>query len=145
MNFIYARWGRRFNLAHRWGISKSLFWRVSHNPLLAGPRRQRPAPVSRLGRAPLHHGAHRIGAVYPATVKSNFSSIARGGLTTGYTFLSCYADFTVAEYLLGYGTTGTSNNLTVAYNRMGESRSYDLYKLAHTGGEFGSESLMSEA
>ena len=86
----------------------------------------------------------RIGAVYPATVKSNFSAIARGGMTTGYTFLSCYADFTVAEYILGSGPAG-STKLAVAYDRMGEARSYELYKLAHAGGEFGSESLMSDA
>ena len=100
-----------------------------------------PAEVERRFTAELD----RIGAVYPATVKSNFSSIARGGLTTGYSFLSCYAEYTVREYVLGSGSTGASNKLTVAYDRMGESRSYELYELAHTGGEFGSESLMTEA
>ena len=87
----------------------------------------------------------RINAVYPATVKSNFRSLARGGLTTGYSFLTCYADYTVQEYVLGSGPTGTSDKLTVTYDRMRESRSYELYKLAHAGGEFGSESLMTEA
>ena len=86
----------------------------------------------------------RINAVYPATLMSNFSALARGGPTTGYTFLTCYADYTVQEYLLGSGDTGMSNQLGVAYDRMGESHSYKLYKLAHQAGEFGSESLMSE-
>ena len=87
----------------------------------------------------------RISAVYPATVKSNFRSLARGGLTTGYSFLTCYADYTVHEYVLGSGPMGTPDKLTVAYDRMGESHSYELHKLAHAGGEFGSESLMTEA
>ena len=100
-----------------------------------------PAEVERRFTAELD----RIGAVYPATVKSNFISIATGGLTTGYTFLTCYAEYTIQEYVLGSGSTGASNKLTVAYDRMGESRSYELYKLAHAEGEFGSESLMTEA
>ena len=99
-----------------------------------------PAEVERRFKAELD----RIDAVYPATVKSNFSAIAKGGLTTGYTFLTCYAEYSVSEYILGSGPTGASNKLTVAYDRMGESRSYKLYKQAHAGGEFGSESLMSE-
>lgn len=100
-----------------------------------------PAEVERRFTAELD----RIGAVYPATVKSNFISIATGGLTTGYTFLTCYSEYIVQEYPLGSGSTGASNKLTVAYDRIGESRSYELYELAHAGGEFGSESLMTEA
>ena len=85
----------------------------------------------------------RMNAVYPSTLKANFQSLARGGLTTWYVFLSCFADYAVSEYLLGSGPTG-STKLSVAYDRMGEARSYELYKLAHAGGEFGSEALMSE-
>ena len=33
----------------------------------------------------------------PATVKSNFSAVATGGLTTGYSFLACYAGFAEAQ------------------------------------------------
>ncbi len=82
----------------------------------------------------------RMNAVYPATLKANFRSLARGGLTTGYVFLACYADYSVSEYLLGRGST----KLSVAYDRMGEARSYELYKLAHVEGEFGTEALMTE-
>ena len=86
----------------------------------------------------------RMNAVYPATLKANFSAIAMGGLTIGYVFLTCYADYVVSEYVVGSGPTGASNRLPVAYDRMGEARSYELYKAAHAGGEFGSEALMSE-
>ena len=99
-----------------------------------------PAEVERLFTAELE----RINAVYPTTVKSNFRAIASGGLSSDYSFLTCHVDYTVHEYLLGSGPTGTSNELTVAYDRMGESRSYDLYKLAHAGGEFGDELLMTK-
>ena len=84
----------------------------------------------------------RINPIYPETVKSNFRSIAEGGLTTDYTFLACYADYTFQEYLLGSGPTGT-NKLSVAYDRMGEGRSYGLYREAHGMGEFGDEGLWS--
>ena len=86
----------------------------------------------------------RIGVVYPATVISNFRAIARGGLTNDYEFLTCYADYTVQEYVLGAGPTGASNKLTVAYDRMSEAWSYELYKLAHEAGEMGDEALLTE-
>ena len=85
----------------------------------------------------------RVNAVYPATVQSNFRAIARGGLSEEYLFLTCYADYTVQEYLLGSGTTGAKQ--TVAYDRMGEARSYDLYVNSHEEGEFAEDRLMSES
>ena len=74
----------------------------------------------------------RMNAVYPATLKANFRSLAHGGLTTGYVFLSCYADYAVSEYVIGSGPTGSST-LSVAYDRMGEARSYELYKAVARG------------
>ncbi len=85
----------------------------------------------------------RINAVYPATVKSNFHAIAMGGLSEEYLFLTCYIDYTVAEYLLGSGST--TSKQTVAYDRMGEARSYDLYVGSHEEGEFSEDRFMSEA
>ncbi len=81
----------------------------------------------------------RMKAAYPATVRSNFRAIAQGGLSTEYLFLACYADYTASEYLLGAGPSA----LTVAYDRQGEARSYDLYVQAHELGEFGDEALLS--
>ena len=83
----------------------------------------------------------RINPIYPETVRANFRAIARGGLSQDYQFLTCYVDFTVHEYLLGSGPTDTT--LTVAYDRMGESRSFELYIRAHGAGEFGNEALMT--
>ena len=60
-----------------------------------------------------------------------------------YMFLTCYADYAISEYLLGPSITGTPM-LTVAYDRRGEARSYELYRVANAWGEFGDESLMSE-
>ena len=83
-----------------------------------------------------------MNAVYPATLASNFSAIARGGLSTEYTFLTCFVDYTVQEFLLGSGQTNTT--LSIAYDRWGEERSYELYRQAHEYGEFGSQALLSE-
>ena len=71
------------------------------------------------------------------TAKSNFAAIARGGLSTEYLFLTCYADFTAQEYILGAGPT----TLTLAYDRMGEAHSYPLYRREHDAGFLGSEPL----
>ena len=85
----------------------------------------------------------RINPIFPETVKSNFRALARGGLSTDFQFLTCYVDYTVDEYLLG-SSSATTTTLTIAYDRRGEGRSYDLYSRAHAAGEFGSEALMSE-
>ncbi len=72
-----------------------------------------------------------------------FLPIARGGLSTEYLFLTCYADYIASEYLLGAGPI-SPNKLTVAYDRMWQARSYDLYRRAHDAGEFGNTTLMTE-
>ena len=84
----------------------------------------------------------RINPIYPETVRNNFLSLAKGGLSTDYMFLTCYVDYTVQEYLLGSGQT--SATLSVAYDRRGEERSYGLYRDAHGLGEFGDQGLFSE-
>ena len=66
------------------------------------------------------------------TAKSNFRSIAEGGLSTDYLFLACYADHTAREYLLGTG----DGTITVAYDRLDEAHSYELYTREHADGTF---------
>ncbi|MCE2404184.1 MAG: hypothetical protein J4F43_03385 [Dehalococcoidia bacterium] len=80
-----------------------------------------------------------LGPEFQETAKSNLLSLARGGLSTEYLFLTCYADYSVHEYLLGDGPS----TLTVAYDRMGEAQSYDLYRKEHEAGQFGEQPLLS--
>ena len=80
-----------------------------------------------------------ISVAYPEAARANLRTLARGGVTTDYQFLSCYADYTVHEYLLGAGTA----SLTVAYDHMADARSYELYSRGHAAGEFGDEPLMT--
>ena len=77
---------------------------------------------------------------YLTTLRENFRSLAQGGLSNSYQFLTCYVDIDATEYLLGAGPS----TLTVAYDRMGEGYSYDLYQDAHTAGEFGTQALRTE-
>ena len=74
------------------------------------------------------------------TAKSNLLAIARGGISTEYLFLTCYADYTASEYLLGDGSV----TLTVAYDRMGEAQSYELYRREHDAGQFGEQPLRTQ-
>ena len=76
---------------------------------------------------------------YRETAKSNFLAIARGGLSEEYLFLTCFADYTVSNYLLGAGPT----TVTVAYDPMGEARSYELYRREHEAGTYGSDALQT--
>ena len=72
-----------------------------------------------------------VDPAYPETAISNFRDLARGGLSTDYVFLSCFADFNAAEYILGAGPS----SLTVAYDNLAEARSYGLYRRAFGSGE----------
>ena len=67
----------------------------------------------------------------PTILKSNFESIARGGLSEEFLFLRCFIDYTITEYLLGTGP----DTLTIAFDNLGESPSYHLYLKAHTAGD----------
>ena len=83
-----------------------------------------------------------LSPAYRETAKSNFLAIARGGLSEEYLFLTCFADYTVSNYLLGTGTT--PGTVTVAYDRMGEARSYELYRREHEAGTFGTDALQTQ-
>ena len=73
------------------------------------------------------------------TSKAHFLGIARGGESTDYLFLTCFADYAVTGFLLGTGTTPTT--VTVAYDRRAQARSYDLYVREHEAGTFGDAAL----
>ena len=75
------------------------------------------------------------------TAKANFLAIARGGESMDYLFLTCFADYAVTNFLLGTGTTPTT--VTVAYDRMDEAASYDLYVREHDTGTYGSDALQT--
>ena len=76
---------------------------------------------------------------YRETAKANFLAIARGGESMDYLFLTCFADYAVTSFLLGTGTTPAT--VTVAYDRMDEAASYDLYVREYDTGTYGSDPL----
>ena len=92
-----------------------------------------PIPDARLAAAIFEASLEVISPNYKETAKSNFEAMAMGGLSTEYLFLTCYADYTISEYLLGNGPT----KITAAYDRMDEARSYDLHLREHEEGQFG--------
>ncbi len=59
-----------------------------------------------------------------------------------YLFLSCFAGYSVTDFLLGSGTTPAT--VTVAYDRRGEAASYDLYVREHEAGTHGSDPLQTQ-
>ena len=73
------------------------------------------------------------------TAKANVLAIARGGLSEEYRFLTCFADYTVSNYLLGAGPS----TVTVAYDQRGEAASYELYRREHEAGTYGAEALQT--
>ena len=82
-----------------------------------------------------------INPEFRETAKANFLAIARGGESMDYLFLTCFADYAVTSFLLGTGTTPTT--VTVAYDRMGEAASYDLYVREHDTGTYGTAALQT--
>ncbi len=96
-----------------------------------------PLPSPATVEAEFMSDINRMAPRFRDTMEANFKALARGGLSTETMFLNCYARFTIHEYLHGSGT----NPLDVAYNGMGEARSYDLYRRSHEDGRFGNEAL----
>ena len=75
-----------------------------------------------------------------AVMEANLEGLAWGGLTPKTMFLTCFVDYTVSEYPLG-PTEVTPATLTVAYDKLAEVASYDLYKRSHEGGRYDNEPL----
>ena len=75
-----------------------------------------------------------------AVMEANLEELAWGGLTPKTMFLTCFVDYTLSEYSLG-PTEVTPATLTVAYDKLAEVASYDLYKRSHEGGRYGNEPL----
>ena len=78
---------------------------------------------------------------YRETAKANLLAIARGGESMDYLFLTCFADYAVTNFLLGSGATPAT--VTVAYDRMDEAASYDLYVREHEAGTYGTDPLQT--
>ncbi len=79
--------------------------------------------------------------IYRDAQKARFLPLARGGLSPEYVYLACYADYAVSEYLLGAGPA-SPNRVIVAYDGLGEERSYDLFRRSQAAGEFGDDSIL---
>ena len=78
---------------------------------------------------------------YLETAKSNLMAVAKGGLSTEYQFLTCFADYSANSYLLG----GGPQTITVAFDRMDEEASYELYVRERDAGQYGDDPLRSES
>ena len=100
-----------------------------------------PLPVPTEVEAKFVRILEAIRSAFPETAEANFRDLARGDLSTDYVFLSCFADYSVAEYLLGAGPSSA----VVSYDPLAEARSYDLYRRAYDAGEFLGTDLLSEA
>ena len=80
-----------------------------------------------------------IAAQYQDALQANLNHLVNGGVLQDSRILACYVGYTVSEYLLGGGPT----TLTVAYDQLAKSRSYNLYKLAHADGQYGDDALLT--
>ena len=69
-------------------------------------------------------------------VKEDFKALVNGGLNNHRQRLVCYADLNNVEYLLGTGEA----SLTISFETLQESRSYDLYQRSFNAGQFGTPS-----
>ena len=78
---------------------------------------------------------------YLETTKSNLMAVAKGGLSTEYQFLTCFADYTVSNYLLGAGPA----TITVATDKADESASYELYVRERAAGQYGDDPLRTQS
>ena len=74
------------------------------------------------------------------TDRANFLSLAQGGFSEDYLFLTCYVDYSGAQYFLGDGPT----TVTVAYDQLGEVPSYGLYRKKYDAGDANDGRVLNE-
>ena len=99
-----------------------------------------PLPSSASLQATFDSYATRIAPQYRDAMQANFNHLVNGGVLQDSRILACYVDYAISEYLLGGGPT----TLTVAYDQLAKSRSYDLYQKAHAAGRYGDDALLTE-
>lgn len=78
---------------------------------------------------------------YRDAMRRNLYHLIGGGVLDDVLILACFVDFYVDGYLLGSG----SKKVTVGYEDIAKSRSYQAYRNAHAAGRYGIESLLSES
>ena len=122
------------------GVARTLGQRDAYIRFWLGIAEDDPLPSAIDADSRFMTALKAIDPLYPETAQSTFGDLSRGGLSNSYLYLICFADFRVAEYLLGSGPS----SLTVSLGPRAEARSYDLYRKAHDVGEFGPTTLLSE-
>ena len=83
--------------------------------------------------------ATRIAPQYRDAYQANFDHLVNGGVLEDSRILACYVYYTVSEYPLGSGPT----TITVAYDQLAKTRSYDLYQKGHAAGRYGDDALLT--
>ena len=99
-----------------------------------------PLPSASQVEQRLNNQLNRINVSYPVSARSNFRALSQGGMSSDFGFLSCYVTFDVHEYVLGSGPS----SLEVTYDRLGEAKSFELYRQAYDGGEIVGLNPLSE-
>ena len=107
--------------------------------LLLGLDSDDPLPPTTEAQNSLDSFASQMAPEYRDAMRTNFTHLVSGGVLEGSRILACYVDYTVSEYLLGAGPA----TLTVAYDQLGKTRSYDLYRKAHAAGRYGDDMLLT--
>ena len=92
-------------------------------------------------RTTLNGIVNQIAAQYRDAYRKNLHHLVDGGVLDDGQMLACYVDYSVSDYLLGSGPT----TITVVYDDIAKTRSYDLYKKAHAAGRYGDDALLSES
>ncbi len=72
-------------------------------------------------------------------MRAQLGSLARGGTSGEIQYLTCFVKYKVHEYILGNG----DSSVTVAYDQVHKTRSYNLYRASHDAGLFGEQPMAS--
>ena len=82
----------------------------------------------------------RMGTQYQDALRRNLYHLARGGVLDDVRVLACFVDFLADDYLLGSG----GKKVTVGYENLVKSRSYEAYQMAHAAGRYGNDPLLDK-
>ena len=122
------------------GVARTIDQREEALRVVQGLSDSDQLPTSEQTRAKLTSYVAIMAPEYRHAMQVNFDHLVERGLLEDGQILACHVDYTVSDYLLGDG----SSNVTVSYDHLGKTRSYELYQHAHGAGRYGDTKMQTD-
>lgn len=121
------------------GLARTLPQRESVLRMMLNLSGDDATPSAEQARVTLTSHVELLAPQFRDAMQTNMDHIVDGGLLTEGRMLACFTDYNVSEYILGAGPI----KVTVGYDNLVKTRSYELYRKAHAAGRYGDAALQT--